>query len=230
MFRYFRLRVPQVMLILSFTLPLAFVFSAHVSASGFIDAGSFWTIFGGGTVVLWGGLALYTRDTDRRRQLPDVFTTYVSCGSTGVSMKVNEKAEIVWQILQNDALFKEQTRIWWRAVRMMLEKALIWTPPVLLCALGMVFWFLPDAVVVLADGIHSGAARCLVYLAGNILFTTYVLTGGAFAIREMRGRQEGDVICFTQEYRGRVRESVLVQQKVGATEDADSVSRQEVDE
>lgn len=39
MLRYFRLRVSQIMLILSFTVPLAFVFSLHVSASGFIDTG-----------------------------------------------------------------------------------------------------------------------------------------------------------------------------------------------
>ena len=156
------LRVPQLMLILSVSLPLALVFSAHVSASGFIDAGSFQAIFTGSTAVLWGGLALYTRDTDRRRQLPDVFMTYVNCGNT--------------------------------------------------------------------SDIHSGAATCLVYAAGNILIFAYVLTGAAFALCEMLRRRQGDFICFTQEYQARVREFARAQQKAGEAENAGSASRQEGDE
>ena len=228
--RYFMLRVPQLMLILSVSLPLALVFSAHVSASGFIDAGSFRAIFTGSTAVLWGGLALYTRDTDRRRQLPDVFMTYVNCGNTSVSMKVNEKAEIAWQILQRDALFKKQTRMWWRAVGFVLRRAIVRTPAVLLAAACLVLWFSPVRVVALVADIHSGAATCLVYAAGNILIFAYVLTGAAFALCEMLRRRQGDFICFTQEYQARVREFARAQQKAGEAENADSASRQEGDE
>lgn len=230
MFRYFRLRVPQVMLILSFTLPFALLFSLHLSAKGVIDAWSFWTLFTGSTAVMWGGLALYTRGIDRKRQLPDALRTYVNCSNTCVGMRENEKADIIWQILQNDALFKKQTRMWWRVVGVMLRKAFGRAPAVLLPAVCLVLWFSPDEVVALVADIQTGAATCLVYAAGNILFIVYIATGGVFGVCEMLRRQEGDLFCFEPEYQERVREFARAQQNAGEAENANSVSRQEVDE
>lgn len=230
MFRYFRLRVPQAMLILSFTLPLAFLFSFHLSAKGVFDAWQFWTLFTGSTVVMWGGLALYTRDIDRKRQLPDALWTYVKCGNTSVSMKVNEKAEIIWQILQSNALFRKQTRMWWRAVRFTLENAIVRAPAILLAAISLMFWLSPDQVVALVADIQTGAATCQVYAAGNILFIVYTVTGGVFGVCEMFQKQEGGLFCFAPEYQARVREFARAQQKAGEAENANSVSRQEVEE
>lgn len=230
MFRYFRLRVPQVMLILSFTLPFALLFSLHLSAEGFFDAWQFWTLFTGSTAVMWVGLALYSRDVDRKRRLPDALRTYVSCGNTSVSMKVSEKADIIWQILQNDVLFKKQTRMWWRAVRFTLESAIVRAPAVLLVGLCLVFLFSPDEVVALLTDVQTGAATCLVYAARNIVFFAYVVTGAAFALCEMLLKREGELICFASEYQARVREFARAQQNAGEAENANSVSRQEVDE
>lgn len=230
MFRYFRLRVAQVMLILSFTLPLGLLFSLHLSAGGVIDAWSFWTLFTGSTAVMWGGLALYTREIDRRRQLPDALLTYVNCGNTSVSMKVSEKADIIWQILQSDALFRKQTRMWWRAVRFILRKAFVRAPALLLAAISLVLWFSPDEVVALVENIQAGTATCLVYAAGNTLFIVYIVTGGVFGACEIFQKQDGDVFCFAPEYQARVREFARAQQKAGEAENAKSVSPQEADE
>ncbi|QXD01238.1 hypothetical protein [Klebsiella sp. PL-2018] len=230
MFRYFRLRVAQVMLILSFTLPFALLFSFHLSAEGGFDAWQFWTLLAGSTAVMWGGLALYTRDIDRKRQLPDAVRTYVSCGNTSVSMKVNEKADIIWQILQSDVLFKKQTRMWWRAVGFMLRKAFVRAPAVLLPAVCLVLWFSPDEVVALVADIQTGAATCLVYAAGNILFIVYIVAGGVFGICEMFKKQEGDLFCFAPEYQAQVREFARAQQSSDETENAQSVSPLEADE
>ncbi|QXD01168.1 TraD N-terminal domain-containing protein [Klebsiella sp. PL-2018] len=155
---------------------------------------------------------------------------YVSCGNTSVSMKVNEKADIIWQILQSDVLFKKQTRMWWRAVGFMLRKAFLRAPAVLLPAVCLVLWFLPGKVVALAADIQTGAAMCLVYAAGNILFIVYIVTGGVFGICEMLRRQDGDVFCFAPEYQAQVREFARAQQKAGVAVHASSVSRQEADE
>lgn len=230
MFRYFRLRVAQVMLILSFTLPLGLLFSFHLSAEGAFDAWSFWTLFTGSTAVMWGGLALFTRDIDRKRQLPDALRTYVSCGNTSVSMKVNEKADIIWQILQSDVLFKKQTRMWWRAVGFMLRKAFVRAPAVLLPAVCLVLWFSPDQVVALVENTQTGTATGLVYAAGNNLVFAYVMTGAAFALCEMLRRQPGDLFCFAPEYQELVREFARARQKAGVAVHASSVSPQEADE
>lgn len=61
MFRYLRLRIPQLLLIISVALPLALIFSFRVTSSGMIDTSTFMMVFTGCTAVMWGGLALYTR-------------------------------------------------------------------------------------------------------------------------------------------------------------------------
>lgn len=218
------------MLILSFTLPLAFLFSFHLSAKGVFDAWQFWTLFTGSTAVMWGGLALYTRETDRVRHLTSSPVTFVRCDSSLTGMRQHEKAALIWQILQDDTLYRKQTRMWWRAVRFMLESAIVRAPAILLAAISLVFWLSPDQVVALVADIQTGAATCQVYAAGNILLIAYVLTGAAFGLCEMPRRQEGDFFCFAPEYQERVREFARAQQKAGEAENASSVSRQEVDE
>lgn len=176
---------------------------------------------------MWCGLALYARDIDRRRQLPDVYMTYVPCGNSSVSMRVSEKAGILWQILQDDALFRIQTRMWWRAVGFMLRKAFVRSPAVLLAAVSLMYWLSPDKVVALVADIQTGAATCQVYAAGNILFVVYVLTGGAFGLCEMLRKQEGDFFCFAQKYQEQVRGFALTQRKVSDPTRVDNVSLQE---
>lgn len=227
MFRYLRLRMPQIMLILSITLPLALVFSLKVSASGFFDAGMFWTIFSGSTAALWGVLAIYTRDIDRKRQLPDDFMTYVNCGNTCVSMKASEKADITRQLLQDDALFRKQTRVWWRMVGITLRKTFIRTPAVLLGAVCLVFWFSPESVMAVIAGIHSGAVACQVYAAGNFLLIAYIFTGCVVILSEVSRNRDNEIVCFTPAYQERVREFAQAHQKASVAERADSTTRQE---
>ena len=131
-FRYFMLRVPQLMLILSVSLPLAAVFSVQVSAAGPVDGGSFYLHGTVLTAFLWAALALYTRETDRVRHLKSSPVTFVRCDSSFTGMRQHEKAELIWQILQDDELYLKQTQLWWRGLRNCLRILILRGPAVML--------------------------------------------------------------------------------------------------
>lgn len=179
MVKYFRLRLAQWLLIISVALPMALALSVQVSATGFIDTGTFGMVATGCLAVMWGGLALYTRDIDRQRHLPDVLMTDVPIGDTTVIMKRNEKADIVWQVLQDDALYRKQVRMWGNGLCLVVGKAFIWLPAVLLTAICLMFWFLPGDVVRLIKAAGEADQACVVYMAANLLFTLFVVTGGS---------------------------------------------------
>lgn len=225
MLRYLRLRIPQLLLIISVALPLALVFSFCVTSTGMLDTGTFVMVFTGCTAVMWGGLALYTRDTDRRRHLPDVLMTYVQCGNTTISMKQSEKADIVWQVLQDDALYRKQVRMWGNGLCLMTGKAFIWLPAVLLFTICLMFWFLPGDVVRLIKAAGEADQACVVYMAANLLFTLFVVTVGLAGILHMLGKKEEELVCFRAAYQERVFQWVSGQQE---TEDEMPASNEAV--
>ena len=225
MVKYFRLRLPQCLLIISVALPVALAFSVQVSATGFIDTGTFWMVATGCLAVMWGGLALYTRDIDRQRHLPDVLMTYVPIGDTTVSMKRNEKADIVWQVLQDDAQYRKQVRMWGNGLCLMAGKAFIWLPAVLLTSICLMFWFLPGDVVRLIKIWSEAELACAVYTAANLFFTLFAVTGGLAGLMHMRGRKEEELVCFRAAYQEGVCQWVSGQQK---TEDETSASNEGV--
>lgn len=178
MIRYLRQRMPQLLLIISVALPLALVFSFNVTSSGMIDTGTFLMVFIGCVNFFWGGLALYTRDTDRRRHLPDALMTYVQSGNTTISMKQNEKADIIWQVLQDNALYRKQLRLWGRGLGLMIARGGTLVGGILLSVVCLMAWFVQGDVVQLIKNGSEADLACAVYTAANFLFTLAVLTGG----------------------------------------------------
>ncbi|EGP1429573.1 hypothetical protein IV815_004121 [Salmonella enterica] len=117
MLKYLVLRVPQVILILSFSLPMALALSLNPSRSGFINTGMLGLYGIGITAFLWLSLARLTRNTDRCRRLTDSpEITIVNGKQVAGRMKEHEKAEIVWQVLQDDSLYYRLTGLWWRSI------------------------------------------------------------------------------------------------------------------
>ncbi|QXD01306.1 hypothetical protein [Klebsiella sp. PL-2018] len=186
MFRYFRLRVAQVMLILSFTLPFALLFSFHLSAEGGFDAWQFWTLLAGSTAVMWGGLALYTRDIDRKRQLPDARADVCElrqyqCQYEGKRESRHHLADIAERCVVQKNRRECGGGLWGSCSEKPSSGHLR------CCCLQSAWcsgshqmkWF-----ALVAD-IQTGAATCLVYAAGNILFIVYIVAGGVFGICEM---------------------------------------------
>lgn len=156
MLRYFRLRTPQLMLILSVSLPLAAVFSVQVSAAGPVDGGSFYLHATALTAFLWAALALYTRETDRVRHLTSSPVTLVRCDSSVTGMRQHEKAELIWQILQDDALYRKQTQLWWRGLRNCLRIVMLRGPGVMVAGAALFCWLVPaETASVVRTGTRS---------------------------------------------------------------------------
>ncbi|MEI7412281.1 hypothetical protein [Pectobacterium aroidearum] len=213
MANYLRLRLPQWLLIISIALPVTVLFSVHVSAVGFIDTGTFWMVLTGSIVVMWGGLALYTREIDRQCGLPDGLMTFVKYENTTASMKQNQKAEIIRMILQDDSLYRKQIRQWGKGLCLMAGKAFIWLPAVLLTAICLMFWFFPGDVVRQIRDWRDADLACVVYTAANLFFTLFVVTGGLAGMMHMYGKKEEELVCFRAAYQERVCQWISGQQQ-----------------
>ena len=230
MLRYLRLRIPQLPIIISVALPLALVFSFCVTPTGMIDTGTFLMVFTGCTAVMWGGLALYTRDTDRRRHLPDVLMTYVQCGNTTISMKQSEKADIVWQVMQDDALYRKQAWMWVNGLCLMAGKAFIWSPAILLSAICMMFWFASGDVVRQVKDWHDADLTCAVYTVANFLFSLFVSTGALAGLLCVMEKKEGEIICFRAAYQEKLHQFARQQITQEVASEAKAAPAQEVEE
>ncbi|QHS50152.1 hypothetical protein GW952_31545 (plasmid) [Klebsiella michiganensis] len=215
MWRYFQLSLSQLVLIISLSLPVAFVFSVQISTSGLTDAGTFRLTACGCVAGLWVALAMYMRDTDRRRCLPDVLMTTVRCGNADVDMRQNEKAEIIWQVLNSDALYREQTRMWWRGMRMLLLRAIVRAPATLLLLVAGGLWLCPGDLSALLMQLKAAAPASQAAFAGGVLLFVYVITGEICALSEIiRCRGKG-MVCFVTAYQEGVCRYVR-QQREGA--------------
>lgn len=230
MTRYLRLRMPQLLLIISVALPLALVFSFNVTSSGMIDTDTFLMVFIGCVNVFWGGLVLYTRDTDRRRHLPDALMAYVQSGNATVSMKQNEKADIIWQILQDDALYRKQLRLWGRGLVLMMAKGASWMPAILLSAACLMFWFAPGDVVQVIKNWRDADLACVVYTVANLLFSLFVSTGAMAGLLCVMEKKEGEIICFRAAYQEKLHQFARQQITQEVASEAKAAPAQEVGE
>lgn len=178
LFSYFRLRVAQQALIVSYSLPLAVLLTAAMSPSGTFSGWLFCGLFVTLMALTWGGLALYTRETDRLRQLTDSPEVVVSRGKTLVGIvKQHEKAQMVWEVLQDDELIRSHLRAWWRTVARFINGAFIYLPAVILMSSWLVFWFAPEAGVWLVEQLRKSPAESLVGWMAGSLTSLYLITG-----------------------------------------------------
>ncbi|EAM4410816.1 hypothetical protein GQG59_004271 [Salmonella enterica] len=177
MLKYLVLRVPQVMLILSFSLPMALALSLDPSGSGFINTGMLGLYGIGITAVLWLSLARLTRNTDRCRRLTDSPEITIVNGKQVVRrMKEHEKAEIVWQYLLDDSLYYKLTGLWWRSLYHCLGYTILRGPAVILFALGLACGLAPDYVAVMVQDWFKLSVKQQVSLTSSLMFTGYIIT------------------------------------------------------
>lgn len=178
LFSYFRLCAAQQVLCVSYSLPVAVLLTAMFSPFGTFSGWLFYALFVTLMALTWGGLALYTRETDRLRHQPDSPEVVVSRGKTLVGIvKQHEKAQLVWEVLQDDELIRSQLRAWWRTVARFVNGAFICLPAVLLMSSWLVFWFVPEAGVMLVEQLRKDAAESLVRWMAGGLTSLYVITG-----------------------------------------------------
>lgn len=178
LFRYFRLRAAQQVLCFSYSLPVVVLLTAALSPFGTFSGSLFCALFVTLMVLIWGGLALYTRETDRLRHLADSPEVVVSRGKTLVGIvKQHEKAQMVWEVLQDDELIRSHLRAWWRTVARFINGAFICLPAVILMSSWLVFWSAPEAGVWLVEHLRKSPPESLVgWMAGG-LTSLYLITG-----------------------------------------------------
>ena len=75
------------------------------------------------------------------------------------------------------------------------------------------FWFVPGDVVRLIKAAVEAYQACFVYMAANLLFILFVVTGGLAGMMHMRGRKEEELVSFRTAYLGGVCQWVSEQQK-----------------
>ncbi|EBX5888164.1 hypothetical protein DP761_12185 [Salmonella enterica subsp. enterica] len=177
MLKYLVLRAPQVMLILSLSLPMALALSLEPSGSGFINTGMLCVYGISITAALWISLAILSRKTDRCRRLTDSPEITVVNGKQVVGrMREHEKAEIVWQVLQDDSLYYRLTGLWWRSIYQCLSYAILRGPVVTLSVLGLACWLAPDYVAVMVQDWFTLSVKQQVLATGGIMLTGYIIT------------------------------------------------------
>ncbi|EGU3705128.1 hypothetical protein H0P95_004368 [Salmonella enterica] len=177
-FSYFRLRTAQQVLCVSYSVPVAVLLTAVLSPFGTWSGGLFFMLFATLMVLAWGGLALYTRETDRLRHLTDSPEVAVSRGKTLVGIvTLHEKAQLVWEVLQDDALIRSQMREWWRTVSRFIHGAFIYLPAIMLMTSWMVFWLVPEEGIKIIGLVRECPAESVVRWAVGGLTAMYVITG-----------------------------------------------------
>ncbi|EEL3199970.1 hypothetical protein HAR72_003167 [Salmonella enterica] len=212
MLRYFMLRVPQLMLILSVSLPLAAVFSVQVSTAGPVDGGSFYLHGTVLTAFLWGALALYTRETDRVRHLTSSPVTFVRCGSSVTGMRQHEKAELIWQILQDDTLYRKQMQLWWRGLRNCLRIVILRGPVVMLLGAALFCWLAPEETASVVRDWHTLSAEKQVQIVGSLVVIGYFITALIWVVNHAAQIREGEGVCFRAAWLDSVRRFARQQQ------------------
>lgn len=117
-FSYFRLRAAQQVLCVSYSVPGALFLTTAFSSFGTWSVSLFWACLTALMVLTWGGLALYTRETDRVRKLAALREATIRKGECVVvaRMKAHEKAQLMWEVLQDDDVVRRQLQAWGRCI------------------------------------------------------------------------------------------------------------------
>lgn len=179
-FSYFRLRTSQLVLCLSLSLPVATLLTV-LSAQGTWSGTWFYNFFTSLMALFWGGIALYTRRTDRIRRLddsPETVVTVVSANNIVVTkMKQHQKAQLIWEVLQDDDVIRRQLQMLWRGVTAFVRMSFCYLPSVLLTTTWLILWLLPEAGVEVVEFIRACPAESLVRWAAGALTTMLVIAG-----------------------------------------------------
>lgn len=176
---YFRLRSAQHVLCVSYSVPAAIFLTTAFSPFGTWSGLWFFNFLVTLMALSMGGLALYTRETDRVRQLADSREVTIRNGKCVVvaRMKAYEKAQLVWEVLQDDDVIRRQLQAWWRGVARFLSLSVDHLPSVILMTVCLAFWVFPEEVGVLVDHLRECPAESVVRWTAGALTSMYIITG-----------------------------------------------------
>lgn len=181
---YFRLRAAQQVLCVSFSVPLAILLTTAFSPSGTWSGLWFFNYVVALMALSWGGLALYTRETDRVRQLTDSREVTIRNARRVVvaRMKAHEKARLVREVLQDDDVIRRQLQVWWHGTARFLTFSIRYLPAAVLMTVWLVFWLVPDVAGEIVEQIRECPADRVVRWSAGALTSVYVITGLAWVI------------------------------------------------
>lgn len=124
--------------------------------------------------LLWAGLALYTRHTDRMRR-PEVSPQVgIRDGIQVVAiLPRHEKARLEWEILQDADVYRRQMVALLDLAQRCVSRGLIYAPAVMLAGLCFLAWGFPQDAVRVFSALREMPATELVHQTGFVL--RYVL-------------------------------------------------------
>ncbi|EAZ4637598.1 hypothetical protein CDM12_22210 [Salmonella enterica] len=205
MFRYLKLRVSQQVLCLSFSVPVAIFLTTAFSSFGTWSVSLFFVYLMTLMVLTWGGLALYTRETDRVRQLADSRMIAVRNSKCVIvaRMKHHEKARLVWEVLQDDGVIRRQLQAWWRGISRYLTLSFRYLPATVLMTAFLVSWLEPDTGVKIVEQFRECSAESVVRWAAGGLACMYMVTGLAWFMCDILMNRL-PVNCFREAFLAKV--------------------------
>lgn len=177
-FSYFRLRAAQQVLCVSYSVPVAIFLTTAFSPFGTWSVSWFFVFLMTLIVLTWGGLALYTRETDRIRHLTVSPKTFIRSGKTVVAgMRQHEKARLIWEVLQDDDVIRRQLQAWWRGISRYLTLSFRYLPAMVLMTAFLVSCLEPGTVVKIVEQFRECPAENVVRWVAGGLACMYMVTG-----------------------------------------------------
>ncbi len=166
---YFHLRSAQHVLCVSYSVPAAIFMTTAFSPFGTWSVSWFFVYLMTLMALSWGGLALYTRETDRVRQLADSRMIAVRNSKCVIvaRMKHHEKARLVWEVLQDDGVIRRQLQAWWRGICRYLTLSFRYLPATVLMTAFLVSWLEPDTGVKIVEQFRECPAESVVRWAAG---------------------------------------------------------------
>ncbi len=178
-FSCFRLRAAQQVLCVSYSVPVALFLTTAFSSFGTWSVSLFWACLTALMVLTWGGLALYTRETDRVRKLAASREATIRKDKcvVVVRMQAHEKAQLMWEVLQDDDVVRRQLKAWGRCILRYLTLSFRYLPSVVLMAACLVFWLESEEGVKVVESIRKCPPDSIVRWAAGGLTSMYLITG-----------------------------------------------------
>lgn len=202
---YFRLRSAQHVLCVSYSVPVAIFLTTAFSPFGTWSGLWFFNFLVTLMALSMGGLALYTCETDRVRQLADSREVTIRNGKCVVvaRMKAYEKAQLVWEVLQDDDVIRRQLQAWWRGISRYLTLSFRYLPATVLMTAFLVSWLEPDTGGKIVEQFRECPAESVVRWAAGGLACMYMVTGLAWVMCDILMNRL-PVNCFREAFLAKV--------------------------
>lgn len=186
MLHYFLLRPAQQLFCGVYGLALAVFLAALLSLFGSISVLLFFSLFMLSVALFWGGLGLYARHTDRVRSMMVSPAVALRSGTTVVlTLPRHEKARYEWMVLQDDAVFVQQTVDLLNLIKRFVWRGVLSAPAVILALVACLVWCLPEEGAQVVTQLRNAEPEYLVYMAGGLLKFALVVSALAWLMTEL---------------------------------------------